>query len=112
MEFIQQKTDRATVPSLCLHVKSTFQKLCKKIEGIVGPAVFKSKDCMDEILSHQLPNSDHNHQWMDILLAYENSTGGFISGDAFLEGGRIWIWGYYLSPALITHSQDFQVCCS
>ncbi len=36
---------------------------------------------MDEILSHQLPNSDHNHQWMNILLAHEHSTGGFISGE-------------------------------
>ncbi len=59
--------------------KTFFQKLCNKIEGIVGLAVLKSKDYLDEIFSHQLPNSDHNHQWTNILLAHEHSTGGFIS---------------------------------
>ena len=61
--------------------KALFQKLCNKIEGIVGPVVFKSKDYLDEILSHQLSNSDHNHQWTNILSANKHSRGGFISGE-------------------------------
>ncbi len=113
MEFVQQKTDRATVPSLFLHVKGTIQKLCNKIEDIVGPAVFQSKDYLDEIFSHQLPNSDHDHQWTNILLAHEHGSGGFISGEvnvvlfAFLEGGRICICCHCLSPA-----SEFQICCA
>jgi hypothetical protein len=93
--------------------KALFKKLCDKIEGIVGPAEFKSKDFLDEILSHQLPTSDHNHQWRNILSAHEHMTGGFISGVvkvlpllcAFLEGGCIWIWHYCLRPASTTHTR-------
>jgi hypothetical protein len=59
--------------------KALFKKLCNKIEGIVGPAVFKSKDYSDEILSRQLPTYDHNHQWTNISFVHEHSTGGLIS---------------------------------
>jgi hypothetical protein len=85
--------------------KALFQKLCNKVEGIVGPAVFKSEDYLDEILSHQLPNSDHNHQWTNILLAHEQSTGGFISREVKVAitlcilGG-----GSYLDLALLFES--------
>ncbi len=85
--------------------KALFQKLCDKIEGIVGPAVFKSEDYLDEILSHQLPYSDHNHQRTNILLAHEHSTGGFISGEVKVAitlcilGG-----GSYLDLALLFES--------
>jgi hypothetical protein len=93
MDFVQQKTDRATVPSLFSHVKGTFSE------------IFKSKDYLDEILSHQLPNSYHNHQWTNILLAHEHSTGGFISGEVKVAitlcilGG-----GSYLDLALLFES--------
>jgi hypothetical protein len=60
---------------------------------------------LDEILSHQLPNSDHNHQWANILFAHEHSTGGFISGEVKVAitlcilGG-----GLYLDLALLFES--------
>ncbi len=118
MEFVQRKTDRATVPSFFCMSKALFQKLCDKVEGIVGPAVFKSKDYLDEILSHQLPNSDHNQQWTNILLTHEHSTGGFISREVKVAITlRILGGGLYLDLALLfessfNHTQDFQVCCS
>ncbi len=86
-------------------LKVVFQKLCNKIEGIVGPAVFKSKDYLDEILSRHLPNSDHNHQWMNILFAHEHSTGEFISGEVMVAITlRILGGGSYLDLALLFES--------
>jgi hypothetical protein len=59
---------------------------------------------LDEILSRQLPNSDHNHQWTNIF-AHKHSTGGFISGEVKVAitlcilGG-----GVYLDLALLFES--------
>jgi hypothetical protein len=85
--------------------KALFQKLCDKIEGIVGPAVFKREFYLDEIFSHQLPNSDHSHQWTNILLAHDHSTGGFISGEVKVAITlRILRGGPYLDLALLFES--------
>jgi hypothetical protein len=79
--------------------------LCNKFEDIIRPAVFKSKDYLDEILSRQLPNSDHNHRWTNISFAHKHSTGGFISGEVKVAitlcilGG-----GPYLDLALLFES--------
>jgi hypothetical protein len=80
--------------------KALFQKLCNKIEGIVGPAEFKSKDYLDEILSRH-----HNPQWTNILFAHEHSTGGFISGEVKITITlRILGGGSYLDLALLFES--------
>jgi hypothetical protein len=82
--------------------KALFKKLWDNFEGIVGPAVSKSKEHLDEILNRQLPNSDHNHQWTNFLFAHEHSTGGFISGEVKVAITlRILEGGLYLDLALL-----------
>jgi hypothetical protein len=60
---------------------------------------------LDEILSRQLPNSDHNHRWTNILFAHKHSTEGFISREVKVAitlcilGG-----GPYLDLALLFES--------
>jgi hypothetical protein len=51
--FRKRLTEQQFLHYYCMS-KALFQTLCNKIEGIVEPAVFKSKDYLDEILSHQL----------------------------------------------------------